>query len=91
MDDGRLSSPFKYEKWITDALDVVRKKIEVVVKYAEGRRRTQVSNYISGELNSSQEFFPLVAQYVYIVRCQPLHMKNKVLDVICFTSIKYQF
>ena len=69
---------FPYEHRLSTAAAVATKKrkLEETGK-AQKSQRTKITNSI-GSKSSRQEFVPLVAEYIDLATCEPLHLKNNV-------------
>ena len=91
--DRKSSSwkPFNYADRIEHASLVAKKKLELSKKnIKESTRRSNLTDYISNKLKSRQEFVPIIEEYVDLVKCEPLHLKNnctkelfmKILDIV---------
>ena len=68
--------PFEYSKRVQDAKDVA-KEAKTIKKgnQSDQRKRNLLTAYIRS-LGSRQEFEPLVQEYVDLMKCEPLHLKN---------------
>lgn len=63
--------PFPMDKRIKDAALVLKKK-----QANPKMKRNALTQYIAKELNSRQEYAPLVGSYIDLAKCEPLHLKN---------------
>ena len=70
-------SPWNYAKRISDAEKVAKKKSELnKTNNAESTKRQKLTAYISKDLQSRQEFKPILGQFVSCAKAEPLHLKN---------------
>lgn len=79
LDGDEFWKPWAYERRVSDAARVEMKKSEIDLKENLSKRRSVITQYISTVLKSRQEFLPHLGEYIDLVRCEPLHVKNNVV------------
>ena len=84
---GKEWKPICFKKRIADVEKVLIKKAELgKSKQAEAGKWTKLTSFISKELRSRQEEYPLVDSYVDRAKAEPLHLKNNTVKK-CFIQI----
>ena len=83
--------PFEYSKRVQDAKDVA-KEAKTIKKgnQSDQRKRNLLTAYIRS-LGSRQEFEPLVQEYVDLMKCEPLHLKNNTCKDLFMSLLKIVF